>query len=216
MAKNWSIEGGKCMTCGAWCAVTSNAAKQQWRKGRMYCDDRCMNTYKSQRISLAQAGRPRQWAADRMSGHKNPMRDPVAKAKAATTLRAIGWRPPVRGGNGTGPTAPQLLLASALGWPMEVPIATGMASGTGHPTSYKADIAHPVLKVAIEVDGNSHRALLCKQRDAKAEAVLRGIGWTVLRFWNAEVMADLAACVQTVLSTISKSKDCTPIRPMGS
>ena len=41
-------------------------------------------------------------------------------------------------------------------------------------------------------------------------------GWTVLRFSNQEVMEDLAACVQTVMSTISKSKGITTTLPKAS
>ena len=44
---------------------------------------------------------------------RNPMRHADIRAKAATALRARGWKPPVRGGNGKGPTAPQLALAAA-------------------------------------------------------------------------------------------------------
>lgn len=127
----------------------------------------------------------------------------------------MGWKPTVQGGNGKPPPVPQMLLASALGWQMEVSIATGRTRKDGYPPAYKADIAEPALKVAIEVDGMSHSANDRKEQDLKKEECLRGLGWTVLRFSNLEVTEHLAECVQTVMSTISKSKAPTPTLPTG-
>lgn len=147
-------------------------------------------------------------ASKRMT-ERNPMKRADVRARVSTSLRAMAWMPPVRGGNGTGPTMPQMLLASALGWPMEVAVATG-ARAEGYPTAYKLDIASEPLKIAIEVDGMSHRALDRQAQDAKKDAFLRSIGWTVLRFSNREVTERLAECVQTVMSTISRSTGSTP------
>lgn len=87
-------------------------------------------------------------------------------------------------------------------WPTEVVVKTQMPRGLGYPTHYKIDIAHTTLQIAIEVDGGSHRSLLGLQRDAKKTAFLHGVGWTVLRFSNREVMEHLADCVQTARSII--------------
>jgi hypothetical protein len=43
----------------------------------------------------------------------DPMRHAEVRERVKTTLRPLGWKPPVRGGNRTGPTAPQLALAAA-------------------------------------------------------------------------------------------------------
>jgi hypothetical protein len=140
----------------------------------------------------------------------NPVWNPEVKARIVTALRAKGWPASVpRGGNGRGPTQPQMLLACALGWPMEVAVSTMRTNDPAVPNAYKIDIANPTLKVAIEVDGNSHKTAKRRVEDAKKDRVLCGLGWTVLRFWNEAVMADLNACVQTVLSTISKSSGTT-------
>jgi len=134
---------------------------------------------------------------------KNPMKNPETRALVSTKLRAMGWKPPVRCGNG-GATAPQLLLACALGWDMEVAIPTGIEKGNGYPTCYKVDIGNADLKIAIEVDGNSHGVISRREEDAKKTALLESLGWRVLRFSNGAVMERLEECVQMVMSIISK------------
>jgi len=156
----------------------------------------------------------RRYAANRMRAN-NPMHRGDARERMRATLREIGHRPPVRKGNGLGPSEPQRQLATALGWPMEVAVRTGMPRGSGYPTCYKLDIADPTSKVGIEVDGASHGLLARKAQDAKKERFLAGLGWTVLRFSNQDVTERLAACVQTVRSTTSKSKAPTLTSPTG-
>jgi hypothetical protein len=186
------------------------------RKKRAYCSDECRVATMSKMSSETMAKTNRKHASARMKT-KNPMHDPVAKAKMETSLRARGWKPPVRGGNGHGPTAAQLLLASTLGWGMEFVVATGHCrDGSGYPTAYKIDIANPILKIAIEVDGHSHAVLSRKKQDQKKTAFLQSLGWSVLRFLNREVTDDLAGCVQTVLSTISKLPRTTTTSPTAS
>jgi very-short-patch-repair endonuclease len=90
---------------------------------------------------------------------------------------------------------------------MEVSVITG-----GKPHCYKIDVANRTLKIAIEVDGGSHGTLERKAQDARKEEFLVGCGWVVLRFSNKAVTERLAECVQTVLSTISKSRTRTLTR----
>jgi hypothetical protein len=117
----------------------------------------------------------------------------------------MGHRPSVRRGNGTGPTAAQARLAEALGWPMELVIATGRgAKQRGLSTHYKIDLADVASRLAIEIDGASHAALERQAQDEKKDAFLRSIGWSVLRFSNEAVMERLEECVRTVVSTTSR------------
>ena len=133
----------------------------------------------------------------------NQMKRPDVREKLSTTLRSMGWKPKIHGGNGTGPTVYQMLLASALGWDMEVVVPTGHCrDGSGFPTCYKIDIANKNLKIAIEVDGMTHVSLLAQERDKKKEDFLVGKGWKVVRFTNSEVKKNLNNCVKKVLSMI--------------
>ena len=86
---------------------------------------------------------------------------------------------------------------------MEVAVPTRMPRASGYPTAYKVDIAHPMLRLAIEVDGNSHGVIQRRAQDAKKDALLSSLGWTVLRFSNREIASGTSACAQEVLSTIS-------------
>lgn len=69
------------------------------------------------------------------------------------------------------------------------------------PLHYKIDIANPVKKIAVEVDGGSHSATRVREADERKDAFLTSHGWRVFRFSNREVMADLEGCVRKVLST---------------
>lgn len=171
--------------------------------GRAYCGKECSGKYRAKRSSATMAATNRKYASERMR-ERNPMRHAAVRERVRTSLRAMGWKPPVRGGNGHPPTAPQLALAAALGWKMEVAVPTKMPRESGYPTCYKLDIANVVLKVGVEVDGFGHQSLKVQAKDAKKEKFLTSIGWTLLRFSNRQVTEHLAECVQTVLSTISK------------
>lgn len=167
------------------------------------------------RRSETMAETNRKHASARMKA-RNPMRTQAARERMRRTLKAIGHRPPFRGGNGRGETRPQALLSQALGWPTEVIVPTRMPRGSGYPTHYKLDVANPDEMVAVEVDGGSHCSRERRAQDRRKDEFLRALGWTVLRFWNRDVMADLGGCVRTVTSTTSKSSARTPISPMAS
>lgn len=44
------------------------------------------------------------------------------------------------------------------------------------------------------------------KRDIATEAELRGMGYTVLRFWGEEVIRDVDSCIKTIKETIWNSK----------
>lgn len=103
--------------------------------------------------------------------------------------------PLVRGGNGKGLTVPQRALLEALGpdWQAEFVVSTngGRRLG-GLPTHYKIDVAHSGCRVAIEVDGESHRSLVRKEADDRKDAFLIANGWQVFRFTNLHVVRNAA------------------------
>lgn len=162
-----------------------------------------MKTRMAKLSSVRMAETNRKHASARMK-RNNPMARPSAVRKMRATLKRIGHKPVVRGGNGTPTPEPVRRLAEALGWTVEYPVRTGMGRGTGYPTCYKVDIADPERKVAVEIDGSSHNMLSRKAQDAKKNTLLSSLGWTVLRFSNEEVMANTNVCALKVLSTTSK------------
>lgn len=146
----------------------------------------------------------RKYASQRMR-ERNPMRDPDTRAKMAATLREIGHKPHVRGGNGKPLPAGQRALADLLGWPTEETYRTETGEPPWH---YKLDIAHPTMKVCVEVDGGSHWSR--RDADDRRDALLRSRGWLVFRFSNRAAMERTADCAREVLSTTSKWRARTP------
>src|SRR3990167_6118995 len=94
-----------------------------------------------------------------------------------------------RGGNGKGLTVPQQALLAELG-PDCVPeyVVPTRKRALGYPTSYKIDIAHPGCKIAIEIDGESHRSNTRKAQDIKKTSFLAELGWIVKRYTNTEAV----------------------------
>ena len=128
---------------------------------------------------------------DRISKLK-PMKNQSTRDKVSSVLKAMNHKPSVRGGNGKGMTVPQQLMIDVLAgnWIAEFSISLGKRQ-QGFPTCYKVDIGHPGLKIAIEVDGNSHYSR--KEKDKKKDVKLASLGWTVLRFWNKDILGWIEA-----------------------
>ena len=174
------------------------------KRGRAYCSEEHKQQWVSEDARQRLLRRRDQVSARMRS--ENPMHDASTRAKVSATFIARRLSPIVRGGNGTGLTVPQVALAAALGWETEVVVPTETGQ---HPHHYKLDVANVLLKVCVEIDGPSHSTLKRQASDKRKDNVLRGKGWTVLRFSNQEVTDDLEGCVRMVLSTISKLKATT-------
>jgi very-short-patch-repair endonuclease len=58
------------------------------------------------------------------------------------------------------------------------------------------DFACPARKLAIEIDGGQHA--LQQNQDAARTAELARRGYRVIRFWNNEVMENLAGVLDTI------------------
>jgi very-short-patch-repair endonuclease len=117
----------------------------------------------------------------------NPMSMPGVREKVSRRLKAMSHEPSVRGGNGRGMTKEQSLLMGALcgRWKAEYALSLGQRTA-GYPTHYKIDLANVERRLAIEVDGHSHHAR--KDLDLKKDRKLSDLGWTVLRFWNWDIV----------------------------
>lgn len=198
-----------CAECGA--AFMAVKKDHRWRVKagqRVYCSTACMKVFCARVSAASLAATNRKSASARMKAN-NPMWRQEVRAKVSESMRLMGHKPTIRGGNGRGLTEPERLLSECTGLcPVVVP--TG-GRGHGYPTNYKLDLADPAAKLAIEIDGGSHKSLKVREADARKEAFLRERGWTVLRFSNEEVLADPARCALTVRSTTSKLKASTPM-----
>lgn len=131
----------------------------------------------------------------------NPSSREDVRKKISGTLRAMGHRPVVRGGNGAGMTGPQKALLAALGdgWIAEHVVNVWKGKRVpGVPGHYKIDLANIEMMIALEVDGGSHGPASRKEQDQRKDQFLAGEGWSVFRVTNERAM---------YLSTISKSAD---------
>jgi very-short-patch-repair endonuclease len=83
---------------------------------------------------------------------------------------------------------------------MEYAIQTRPAVGKFEslPNCYKVDLASPEHKLAIEVDGKTHKLKRWKFLDRRKTAVLNFLGWKVLRFWNEEVSENPRAIAEKI------------------
>lgn len=142
----------------------------------------------------------------------NPTSDPEVRAKISRTLRAMNHAPSVRGGNGRGLTIPQQMMLDCLGepWQAELCVSLGRRQ-PGYPTHYKLDLGNAERLVGIEVDGHSHHSR--KALDEKKDEKLASLGWTVLRFWNQEIL-DWINTGKPTGSSISTTLESWGIRPI--
>lgn len=137
---------------------------------------------------------------------KNPMHSQEVRQKMSTTLRKIGHKPKVHGGNGSPLSVPQQRLLQILGegWSAEFIVPTGQRRAGGLPSHYKIDLASPSMMVAIEVDGGSHYSTKVREADARKTAFLGSRGWSVFRVKNAEAMRLSTTCTSpgTLLTSL--------------
>lgn len=189
---------GLCVICG-----------KKTAGSRKTCSQECRNLRRAQVVAETN----RKYASERMKKN-NPMRNPETREKVSKTLKEIGHKPSVQGGNGKQMPEPQKLLYSLLaskGFTTEYAIPTKMGRYSGYPTCYKVDLGNPKIKLAIEIDGFSHSAIKRQEQDKKKTAFLNTLGWQILRFSNAEVMNGTEKCMAQITSTILKLKERTLI-----
>ena len=199
-----------CCICGGDVKRSKELMALYRKSGRAYCSKRCSGRYRSELSSRVMANTNRKYASKRMT-ERNPMSNPDTRKKVSETLREIGHKPMVRGGNGKPPTKAEVALISMLGmygFQSQFVVTTGWGTSPG-PGHYKIDCANPTLKIAIEADGMSHASLSRQASDARKDSFLRGEGWTVFRFSNETILKSPA----TVMSTISRLMTVTPTSP---
>ena len=74
--------------------------------------------------------------------------------------------------------------------------------------SYIVDFACPARKLIVEVDGSQHGEDEVFAYDAARDERLRSDGWTILRFWNDDVLADIdGVCTHIVIAAGLMAED---------
>ncbi|MBB2701682.1 DUF559 domain-containing protein [Rhizobium phaseoli] len=62
---------------------------------------------------------------------------------------------------------------------------------------YFADFASRELRLVVEIDGSQHAD---DRRDAIRDTFMIGNGWSVVRFWNVDVLRELPSVLDTILA----------------
>ena len=63
------------------------------------------------------------------------------------------------------------------------------------------DFACPARKLVIEIDGVQHGDDAHVEKDGERTARLEALGWTVLRFWNDDILRDIDNVCQHIVVT---------------
>lgn len=94
-------------------------------------------------------------------------------------------------------------LAGALGLGVHVVIPT--SKGYPYPRHYTIDIGDPVARIAVEVDGPSHRSLWVQKADRRKTRFLRSLGWRVFRCTNTDVLERFERTTDRILNGIRRA-----------
>ena len=129
---------------------------------------------------------------------------------------------------GSKDTRPEIALRQALH-------AAGLRGWRCHPRHVpgKPDVAFTRWKLAVFVDGRfwhghpdyftfgksgeywDRKIARTQERDRQANEILLASGWSVLRFWDFEVEADVAECVERVAAELSRVQSSRPSAGCG-
>lgn len=125
--------------------------------------------------------------------------EPAAGSSLGLTavIRPISGRPCPSSG-------PEKAVEAALAraaWSAERQWNVLIRTGPLDPTP-RVDIAWEAERVVVEIDGPEHRQLQKYQDDRVRDNRLHCAGWTVLRFTNDQVVADVASVVSTIETLI--------------
>lgn len=198
----------RCKVCQAHVVkATRRKHLEAVRMNQGYCSDRCKDSFLRELSSRTAAATNRKYASERMKLN-NPMSNPDAVSKMTAKLKGRTFLS--RGGNGK-LTSQQIALHNATSALMEFAIETSAVASKFQslPNCYKVDLAFPEVKLAIEVDGKTHRLKKWKFLDARKSEVLTALGWSILRFTNEQVDSDLHGCLTLIGSTMSELKATT-------
>jgi very-short-patch-repair endonuclease len=84
-----------------------------------------------------------------------------------------------------------------------------------HPAgNYVLDFYAPIIRLAVELDGGQHAQSGCAEHDRTRAHWFEQRGVTVLRFWNSDVVQDLAGVLEVIAAKVAElqSSGMTPTR----
>ena len=73
-------------------------------------------------------------------------------------------------------------------------------------SGYIVNFACPKLRLIVEIDGSQHCADGAVARDADRTRTLEETGWTVVRFWNDDVLKDIDGVCSHILAVIDEHR----------
>jgi very-short-patch-repair endonuclease len=68
--------------------------------------------------------------------------------------------------------------------------------------SFIADFACRSAKLVVELDGATHSTAEERAYDAKRDRFIESQGWSVVRFWNADVYDNLNGVIESILQRL--------------
>ncbi len=77
---------------------------------------------------------------------------------------------------------------------------------------YVVDFFCPAKRLIIELDGGHHNDDDTAGRDRERQLWLEKAGYRIVRFWNSEVAADLAAVLERIYVELYGSSDANMVR----
>ena len=197
------------------CEKCGDSFERKWHTSwpvRKFCSPKCRYAAAKENPDLLaackranEASRVSEKSRQYLHSGKNPFSGATGekiRARGNETNKERGY-PELNGGNGV-LTTPELLLRQ-LGSEFTPEFSAGLGQRQpGYPTNYKVDLGCPRLKLAIELDGNSHRQKRRQELDRKKDQKLTSLGWTVLRFSNTEALKNPSGICQQVRETMSR------------
>ncbi|WP_075290083.1 endonuclease domain-containing protein [Pararhizobium arenae] len=73
-------------------------------------------------------------------------------------------------------------------------------------SGYIADFACPEHRIIVEVDGSGHGDDKQIRHDASRDQILTSLGWTVLRFWNGDVLTDMDGVCSHIVRVVEMAR----------
>jgi very-short-patch-repair endonuclease len=70
---------------------------------------------------------------------------------------------------------------------------------------YIVDFACPAIKLIVELDGSQHGNEPNVVKDSIRTETLERLGWTLLRFWNDDVLRDIEGVCQHIVIVAGKA-----------